>query len=193
MNRSISQKIMLPMIGLFVVASVVMTACGGDGTGSGSSAVDPADLVGTRQVDPERILSFEDFKTAGFKKSSTYDVAELPGAEEAYFGFWGLDPYDRKDFELRIFASQLDAIELGTELAAERTWPDAKLTKATSSWPVGLNDARKCEGVQGMGFGTCDVPKFYDYIFVGNVILFCPGASVDVARQNCDELIENLQ
>ncbi len=135
------------------------------------------------------------FKAIGFKKSKTYDVSELPGAQEGYYGFWGLDPYDRDDFEFRIYNSQAEAIELGNQRALERTWPNALLTGDTANWQVGIKDARKCEGVAGQSqwAATCTIPKYYDYMFVGNIILFCPGAAVDVAQENCDELLKEMQ
>ena len=67
-------------------------------------------MAGTRKIDSDRILKFDDFKAVGFKKDKTYDVSELPGAEAAYYGFWGLDPYEREDFEFRVYASQAEAI-----------------------------------------------------------------------------------
>ncbi|MBT3554437.1 MAG: hypothetical protein HN926_04165 [Chloroflexi bacterium] len=185
-------NLLIARLCVLIVVVLFAASCGSDGGGGSALDLDESDLVGTRMIDPERQLSFEDFKTVGFKKNTKYDVSELREAQEAYFGFWGIDPYDRKDFELRIYASQSDAIAHGTKLASERTWPNELLTKDTANWLVGIDDARKCQGVQGMGFATCDVPKYYDYMFVGNVILFCPGASLAVAKENCDELVTAL-
>lgn len=182
---------------LFAGVALLVAACGtdSDGAAAGGSSTSPEDQVGIRKIDPDRTLTFDDFKAIGFKKDKSYDVSELPGAEEAYYGFWGLDPYDRDDFEFRIYASQAEAIELGAQRASERTWPGALLTGDTAIWQVGIKDARKCEGIDGstQWAATCTVPKYYDYMFVGNVILFCPGTAVDVARENCDELLEQMQ
>lgn len=178
---------------ILAIIAMLLTACGTDSGGAAAGGAE--DVAGTRKIDPDRILTFDDFKAIGFKKAKTYDVSELPGAEAAYYGFWGLDPYDREDFEFRIYASQADAVELGTELAGQRTGPDALLTGDTAVWKVGIKDARKCEGITGstQWAATCTVPKYYDYMFVGNVILFCPGTALDVAQENCDELLEQMQ
>ena len=56
-----------------------------------------------------------------------YDVEDLTGANSAYFGFWGLDPYNRQDYELRFFSPHSDAVELGTALADERIGDSASL------------------------------------------------------------------
>ncbi len=182
---------------IFAVVAMAIAACGTDsgGAAAGGGSTTKEDLVGTRKIDPDRTLTFDDFKAIGFKKAKTYDVSDLPGAEEGYYGFWGLDPYERDDFEFRIYASQAEAIELGTERARQRTWPHALLTGDTAIWKVGIKDARKCEGVAGQAqwAATCTIPKYYDYMFVGNVILFCPGPAVDVAQENCDELLEQMQ
>ena len=178
---------------ILATVTVLIAACG---TGSGGAAPgDAEDAVGIRRIDPGRVLTFDDFMAVGFKKSKSYDVTELSGAEAAYYGFWGLDPYKREDYEVRFYASQAEAIELGTELADQRTWPDALLTQDTAVWKVGIKDARKCEGVLGQSqwAATCTIPKYYDYMFVGNAILFCPGAAVDVAQENCDELLAQMQ
>ncbi len=178
---------------ILAAVTVLIAACGTDS--GGAAAGDAGDGTGIRKIDPSRVVTLEDFTAIGFKKSKSYDVSELSGAEAAYYGFWGLDPYKREDFEIRFYASQAEAIELGTELADQRTWPDALLTQDTAIWKVGIKDARKCEGVLGQSqwAATCTIPKYYDYMFVGNAILFCPGAAVDVAQENCDELLAQMQ
>ncbi len=185
-------------VAIVAIAAVVLAACSADsGIGAaGRDATDGAeDGAGSRVIDPDRVLTFDDFKAAGFKKSKTYDVSELPGAEAAYYGFWGLDPYDRDDFEFRVYASQAEAMELGTELAGQRTGSEALLTTDSANWKVGLRDARKCakQGQVNIGSGDCTSAKYYDYMFVGNVILFCPGLSLNDARKNCEELLVQMQ
>ena len=54
-------------------------------------------------TDSDQILSIENFKQVGFKKSKKYKVDELPGATSAYYGFIKnkLDPDDQKiDYEI---------------------------------------------------------------------------------------------
>ncbi len=192
--RIFGKKSQRRVIAVTIIAVVAMAiaACGTDNGGAAAGRAE--EVAGTRQIDPERVLTLDDIKAAGIKKDKSYDVSDLPGAEAAYYGFWGLDPYDREDFGFRIYASQTEAIEVGTELAGQRTGPDALLTGDTAIWKVGIK-ARKCEGVTGQAqwAATCTVPKYYDYMFVGNVILFCPGTALDVAQENCDELQEQMQ
>lgn len=184
-------------ITIIAIVALLVAACGtdSDGVAAGGSSSASQDLTGSRKIEPERVLTLDDFKAIGFKKDKTYDVSELPGAEAAHFGFWGVDPYDREEFEFRIYASQAEAIELGTERAIQRTGKTALLTKDTAIWQEGIKDARKCEGIDGstQWAATCTVPKYYDYMFVGNIILFCPGTALDVAQENCDELLEQMQ
>ena len=76
-----------------------------------------------------------------------------------------------------------------TESATQRTGPDALLTEDTAVWKVGINDARKCTTYRG----SCNTAKYYDYMFVGNVILFCPGRSLVDAQENCEGLLVQMQ
>lgn len=178
-----------------VVASIfVISACGGDDRG-GVSAISEDDTAGVRKIEPDRILTFDDFQLIGFKKGKSYDVSELPEAEAAYYGFWGLEVSSRDDFELRIYASQIEAVEHGTQLTDQRVGPGALLTKDTAVWQIGIKDARTCfkSSRSGSAAGRdCTVAKYYDYMFVGNVILFCPGLNIDDARNNCDDLVARL-
>ncbi|MDP6665871.1 MAG: hypothetical protein QF357_00565 [Dehalococcoidia bacterium] len=183
--------IRLPVVALILAFVVlVVVGCGSDSGGAASEAV-----VGARVSDDGRSYTFDEFTAVGFKKNKSYDVSELPSAESAYYGFWGLDPYNREDFELRFYPSHADAVEHGTDLAEERTGEDAKLTDSTATWTVGVKDARECHGLlmQSAHAATCLDAKYYDYMIVGNLVLLCPGDAVDVARENCDELLAQLQ
>ncbi|MDA1279452.1 MAG: hypothetical protein O3B95_05345 [Chloroflexi bacterium] len=180
------------VIGLVMASLLVVltSACGSD-KGSGASELSIGQLV----TDEGRIFTFEDFTTAGFKKSKTYDVSDLPQADAAYYGFWGLDPYNRRDYELRFYPSHAAAIQYGTDLAGERTGKNAKLTDSTATWKVGVRDARECHGALGQAqhAASCTEAKYYDYMIFGNLILFCPGDAIDVARQNCSDLLAQLK
>ncbi len=61
----------------------------------------------------------DDLKAFGFKTSKHYDVEGLPDGLDAWKGFWGLDPYDRHDYEIRFYASHDLAVSSGKPIAIE--------------------------------------------------------------------------
>jgi hypothetical protein len=188
MNRFISISF-LSVIALAFVALGPAIACGSD---------DSDEAAIPRIYDPGKNLTIEDLQAVGFKKSKTYDVEGLVGADNAYYGFWGPDPYDRKDYEVRFFASHSDAIELGTAQADERSGEDAILDKELMSWPEGVKDARECKGDKGSGpvshgVQSCKSPKYWDYSIYANMILLCSGGDIETARILCNDLLETIE
>ncbi|MEE8045222.1 MAG: DUF6810 family protein [Dehalococcoidia bacterium] len=170
---------------LFAIAAVSV-ACGSDES-SGVAMI-------PRISDSGEILSLTDLEAIGFKKSKTYDVEGLTGADSAYFGFWGLDPYERKDYEVRFFPSHSDAVELGTALASERVGKDAKVKEDNSSWPVGLKDARRCTGSKAYsGPQNCLTPKYWDFSIYANMIVLCSGGDFETAQLLCNEILMQLE
>ena len=69
----------------------------------------------------DKIFAFQDLKNIGFKKSREYNVSDLEGATEAWYGFWGEDEYSRKDYEIRFYSSHQNAVSLGENLARRHT------------------------------------------------------------------------
>lgn len=139
-------------------------------------------------------FSIEDFKNIGFKVSKEYDVSKLPGATSAYYGFWGSDQYERREYEIRIYSSNKEAKSEGISFAEEATGENAIIKKSDATWKEGVKD-RRFVGP----FGTSkNYPKYLDYIIWGNIIILCPseksegviGASD--ALENCLKLINNL-
>ena len=188
MNRFISISF-LSVIALAFVALGNAIACGG---------ADSDEAAIPRIYDPGTKLTIEDLQSVGFKKSKTYDVGGLVGADNAYYGFWGPDPYDRKDYEVRFFPSHSDAIELGTAQADERSGEDAILDKDLMSWPEGVKDARECKGDKGSGpvshgVQSCKSPKYWDYSIYANMILLCSGGDIETARILCNDLLETIE
>ena len=188
MNRFISISF-LSVIALAFVALGPAIACGSD---------DSDEAAIPRIYDPGKNLTIKDLQAVGFKKSKTYDVEGLVGANNAYYGFWGPDPYDRKDYEVRFFPSHSDAIELGTAQADERSGEDAILDKELMSWPEGVKDARECKGDKGSGpvshgVQSCKSPKYWDYSIYANMILLCSGGDIETARILCNDLLETIE
>jgi len=173
------------MVVVALALGAALSACGSDD--SAASAI-------PRISDPAKPLTIEDLQEIGFKKSKTYDVEGLTGADSAYYGFWGLDPYDRQDYELRFFPSHSDAVELGTALADERIGDGAMLDVETAGWPVGLKDARRCTGSKAYsGPQNCKTPKYRDYSIYANMILICSGTDLETAQVRCNDLITALE
>tara|TARA_B100000945_G_scaffold279049_1_gene245177 strand:- start:236 stop:766 length:531 start_codon:yes stop_codon:yes gene_type:complete len=140
--------------------------------------------------DSERVFIIDDFYSIGFKKNKSYDVAELEGASEALFGFWGVTKSESKTYEIRIYDSHQNAVSLGESFAKEVTGNDAIIKSSQSSWKEGLKDRRKSGGPRGSGdSGT--FPRYGNYAIYGNVIMLCEGAE-EIALENCWDLINNL-
>ena len=139
-----------------------------------------------------RIFTYEDLKSIGFKKNRTYDVSELEGAIGAWYGFWGKDAYSRKEYEIRIYQTHEDAVALGEDLAQEVTGNDAVITK-NSTWKEGIRDRRTIGGPGSGGGGRSGTfPKYGNYSIYGNIVMLCEG-QVDLALEVCWELIRAIQ
>ena len=138
----------------------------------------------------------EDFETLpNFKLSKTYDVAGLKGAEAAIYGFFGPDPYDRQEYEVRIYPDHASTLTDGVDFANEATGPDAVLASATQRWDEGLTQRRACAAnTRGSHHsGRCNIAKYGDYAIVGNLVLLCQGKDSQTALENCNMLYEALQ
>jgi hypothetical protein len=148
---------------------------------------------GVTKITPsETIFTFADLTDIGFKKGKTFDVEGLTGATDAYNGFWGLDPYDRKDYEARFYPSHADAVEFGVVFADERTGPDANIKTGETMWEEGAKDARACTRSAGGDSSNCRVSKYGDYVIYGNMILVCQGRDSATALEECAALLSNL-
>ena len=103
---------------LFIfILTVVILGCSSEGTNEEIPII-------AKVTDSDQILSIENFKQVGFKKSKKYKVDELPGATSAYYGFIKnkLDPDDQKiDYEIRFYANHSDAKEIGAKYADNAT------------------------------------------------------------------------
>ncbi len=188
MRRRSSFSLLVMVVAALVLGATV-SSCGSD---------DSAAEGIPRISDPGTTLAIEDLQAVGFKKSKTYDVEGLIGADSAYYGFWALDAYDRKDYEVRFFPSHSDAVELGTTQADERSGEDAILGEDEMSWPQGVKDARECKGDVASGpvshgIGSCKSPKYWDYSIYSNMILLCSGGDVETARKLCNDLLVELE
>ena len=96
--------------------------------------------------DQGKILSIDDLKSTGFKKSNEYNVEELPGASSAFYGFMKNELGDPEDYELRFYSNHNDAVNLGTKYADNIVGENACISKDCSLWLENLNQRTHLEG-----------------------------------------------
>lgn len=191
------------VFGLFVLSFAMLAAiaCGTSGDSfindaaegdAPASAGNSASILANRILSPTGAYGLDDLLAAGFKKSKQYDVTDLPAAVEVYYGFFGLDPYNRQEFEIRFYASHEDVLNIGVEWANEGTGLEAILLQNYQRWDEGLRERRICAANGGHHIGKCDNAKYSDYVIVGNMILMCQGKDVSESRGNCDGFLEAM-
>ncbi len=173
-------------LGLSVVGLVIATALAACGGGP--------DVPLERVIDNERIFTVDDLRTAGMKASKQYDVIDLPGGVDAWYGFIRTEP-GPMDIEARFYASHADAVSFGTELAAEVSGEDAIIEEDSTSWSVGYKDRQRMRSG-----GTADLaawsgqrgPNYADFVIFGNMVLLCQGDEPEQSIKLCHELITAL-
>ena len=172
------EKLLIALLGCSVLLVTGLAACGSDNSAASRERV----------LDDPRVFTVDDLRDAGMKTSKQYDVSDLPGGVDAWYGFIR-DSTGPKDVEARFYANHADAVALGTELATEVPGEDANVDEETTSWAVGAKDRiRLASG------GTADlaawsgsrIPNYADFVIFANMILLCqgdePGQSLDVCH-----------
>ena len=147
-------------------------------------------------ISAEGNYSDSDFEAlANFKLNKSYDVKGLKGAENAIYGFFGPDPYDRREYEARFYPDHETAITVGVDFANEATGPDAVIASAVQRWDEGLIQRRACAAnTRGSHHsGRCNIAKYGDYVVAGNLVLLCQGRDSAAALENCEALYAALQ
>jgi hypothetical protein len=145
-------------------------------------------------IDDARTFNVEDLRTAGMKTAKQYDVSDLPGGIDAWYGFIKTSS-GPMDIEARFYASHSEAISLGTSLAEEVSGEDANVDKETTTWLEGLKDRTRLSSG-----GTADLaawsgqrrPNYADFVIFGNIVLLCQGDDSSQSVQVCHELIAAL-
>ena len=122
----------------------------------------------------------------GFRVSREYELEGLEGATAALYGFWRIPDGDPVDFEVRIYPSHADAVDLGTVLADEGSGTGAVLDADEAQYDEGIRDRRMIIG-QGTGGGgrSGTGPRYGDYAIYGNIVMLCQGAAVEQALDRC--------
>ncbi len=184
---------------MLLIASLALAACGTDDSGGDSGSDDPVAASNSALAGPPGVevystdasYTVDDLvNTPNFKKSKEYKVEGLEGATAAIYGFFGPDPYDRQEFEVRFYPDHATAMDVGVDYANEASGPGAVIAKDVQRWDEGLTQRRECQGnVRGSHHsGKCDAAKYGDYAVAGNIILMCQGKDSQTALKNCDDL-----
>ncbi|MDP6665874.1 MAG: hypothetical protein QF357_00580 [Dehalococcoidia bacterium] len=143
--------------------------------------------------DTERKYTIADLTDVGFKKAETYDVRDLESASSVHYGFYGTDPYDRLEYEVRFYFTHAAASEIGVAFADEATGRDASLYADDQRWQEGLTERRRCDANGGHHVGRCGFPKYYDYVVAGNMVLMCEGRDTLESLRACADLLSVVQ
>ena len=139
-------------------------------------------------TDTERLFTAEDFLSIGFKQSKEYDVAELPAAISAIYGFWKPDGGESVDYEIRFYTSHDNAVTKGTFFADEVTGPDGAVSDKDVTWKEGTRD-RRTSGFTSNGGGGSLAVKYAAYIIHSNIIMLCQGRDKDQSLERCESII----
>ena len=179
-------------LGLVIVTGVVIAVAVGCGSEGGG-----AEPEGFQKVAPsDRTYAFDDLLAMGFRKSKQYDVEGLPAAVEVWYGFWGPDPYSRKDYELRFYASHEDAVEHGSTPADQVTGTDDIMAnKDTLAWREGWREWWfRASGILTMSdvMGKHNVAKYGDFVILGNMVVLCEGDDSKQSLDRCELLLDAL-
>tara|TARA_Y100001970_G_C14250887_1_gene871792 strand:- start:4289 stop:4834 length:546 start_codon:yes stop_codon:yes gene_type:complete len=143
--------------------------------------------------DQGKILSINEFKSTGFKKSNEYNVKDLPGATSAFYGFMKNELGNPEDYELRFYADHTDAVNLGTKYADNIVGEDGCISKECSLWLEDLNQRTQLEGGRNNTWNGTKAAKYNNYVIYNNLILFCPGYDENDSMKNCTIFIDKLE
>ena len=183
----VERPIMIALIlTLFAVFALALTACG-----SGDSAAENFAQVRAAPAD----YTIDDLTAIGFKAFKDYDVEGLPDGLDAWKGFWGLDPYDRHDYEVRFYASHDLAVSSGQQLAIDATGAEFEAKRDEQVWTEGVKDRWQARGVTDVSSGgsrQAPGPTYQDWAIVGNMVILCDGLDSEQALERCASLIDNF-
>ena len=176
----------------FGAVGLVMITIGSIACGS-SAADEAATFVQVREAPAD--YTIEDLKAIGFKASKDYDIEGLPDGLDAWKGFWGLDPYDRHDYEIRFYASHALAVSSGQQLAIDATGAEFEAKRDEQVWTEGVKDRWQARGVTDVSSGgsrQAPGPTYQDWAIVGNMVILCDGLDSEQAIIRCASLIDNF-
>jgi hypothetical protein len=162
---------------LTVLAMLVVASCSSESQENSFSRISSTD----------RIITETEVVGSQFKDLKHYKLDDLPGASAAIYGFMksGSDAFD---YEVRIYESHEQAVDLGTALAGEGAGPGAALTESDAVFKEGVKDRRLAYGADRGAAG----PKYGAYMIYENLIVLCQGATYDQSIERCEFFVSEL-
>lgn len=173
-------------VAVFAILSTAIACGGGELSGNQDQAFQQV-------TDHDTVFTREHLDAIGYKTSREYKLEGLAGATAALYGFWRVSSGDPVDFEVRIYPSHADAVNLGSALADEGSGANAVLDADDAQYDEGIRDRRMIIG-QGTGGGgrSGTGPRYGDYAIYGNIVMLCQGAVVEQALDRCRQFAAAL-
>lgn len=174
------------LIGLVVLMAVTVLALVACGSGTNAPL--------ERFIDESQVFTVDDLKTAGMKASKQYDVEDLPGGVDAWYGFIRTDS-GPMDIEARFYSSHADAMAMGIALADEVSGEDAIIDEETTPWTEGAKDRYRLRSGGSADLAAWSgqrMPNYADFVVFGNIILLCQGDEPEQSVETCHKLIADM-
>ena len=121
---------------------------------------DPEEIFTSLVIESEKIYTIDDLINTGWKKNKQFDNSEFPETQGIWYGF-----YEKRDIEIWIYDSHIDAKKFGVSYAEE----------AIQKRP-GQTD-----------YLIPRVNRYHAYLIFGNLLLLCEDQLSD-----CQKLIDKL-
>ncbi len=169
-NIELMNSSRLVLLATLVIALFAVVSCSSETNSESAESVttvsesDDQLLEISRVFAPEKIFTFENFVTAGWKKSKQYDTETVAEANGIWYGF-----YHGRDIELRFYDSYDVASTVGFSDAAE-------VIDLSSTTKVARNAA-----------GGSASTKYKAFTVVGNTVMLC-----ELAIESCIALVDAL-
>ena len=169
-----------------VIALVPFMAACGNSNGNGPSDSGAESAGGLRIIDSPRLITVDDLTGLGMKVGKEYDVATLEGATSASLLFWRVNG-TAVEYEVRLYQTHADAVNLGTAPAQEGSGPDAIIDVDVATYKEGIRDRRTI-----FDFRAEPKPKYGAYGIYANMVMLCEGRDDAEAWTRCQALIDQL-
>lgn len=169
-------------IALILVVAFALLSCGSADTGGG------VDEGVEKIIAADAVFVSSDLDAAGFKMNKQYEVAELPGAIDAWRVVSG-----SSFVEVRFYPSHDDAVGSGQTPAESVTGRDAVVSGPDVVWQEGMRDRRKCVQRPATWESGCEqMPRYGDFFIIGNMVALCEGKDSSEAFRVCGEFASQL-
>lgn len=180
-----NQNLLVLAIATVIALVPIMAACGNSNGNAPSDS--GAEFAGElRIIDSPRLITVDDLTGLGMKVGKEYDVATLEGATSASLLFWRVNG-TAVEYEVRLYQSHTDAVNLGTAPAQEGSGPEAIIDVDVATYKEGIRDRRTI-----FDFRAEPKPKYGAYGIYANMVMLCEGRDDAEAWTRCQSLIDQL-